>query len=106
MGQPNRADIDTAATTSALTELNTAGQTMSDGWRAASAQLTGLIGQLGKGPLGAAFMAGYQQEAAATSSMVDHCCQTPGRFANAGNRGVNDYGAANDRSKAGFDAVK
>jgi hypothetical protein len=106
MGQPDRADLDTAPTVSALNEVDAAGQTMSDGWRTASGQLNGLVGQLGKGPLGAAFMAGYQQEAAATSSMVERCCQVPGRFAAAGNAGVGYYGEADDRSKAGFDALQ
>jgi hypothetical protein len=105
MGQPGHIDMDTAATSDAISLIAAAGQRMADGWRSASSEINGLVGQLGRGELGAAFLDGYQQPAAETASVVDRCCQVPGRFAEAGNRCIAVYESADSRSRNNFDSI-
>lgn len=78
----------------AMNRLAETGTAMTEGWRAAAGEVAALAGQLGKGELGAAFVAGYRQPAEDTAKAADQCCQLPGRFAASGTQCVAQYVAA------------
>ncbi|WP_424186520.1 hypothetical protein ACOBQX_01525 [Actinokineospora sp. G85] len=87
-------DMDTTSTAEAMSRIATAGQAMAGGWRAAGAEITGLGGQLGRGDLGAAFLAGYRDLAARVAGDADHRCQEPGQLAAAGAASIDAYRSA------------
>lgn len=88
-----------------MNRLAEAGTTMTDGWRSANAELSSLAGQLGKGELGAAFLAGYQQPAADTAKVVAQCCAAPGKFAESGNQIVAQYVAADQHGQQAINSA-
>jgi hypothetical protein len=94
-----------AATSDAMRVMAAAGDDMGGGWGAVRDGLGDLVGQLGLGELGAAFMAGYETPAAETTAIVDRCCQGPGRLAEVGSRCAAAYQGANDLSHATFEAI-
>jgi hypothetical protein len=106
MGQPDRLDMDTGATTGAMRRVAVTGDQMDSGWRAVSARLDGAVGQLGRGELGAAFMAGYETPAAETAATVGRHCQVPGRLADMGHACVAAYESADERSRAAFPPMR
>jgi hypothetical protein len=75
-------------TNNTLNRLSTIGERMTGDWATTKAEIAGLVGQLGQGELGSAFLAGYQQLATEIADAVDQCCRRPGEFANAGNHAV------------------
>ncbi len=85
--------------------MDTAGRNLGTAWATVSDRLAARSGQLGAGELGAAFMARYEQSAAAaTAAVADHCRQ-PGLLATTGHECAGLYRAA-DRNAAGtLDAV-
>ncbi|NKE61189.1 hypothetical protein FXN61_32215 [Lentzea sp. PSKA42] len=92
--------MDTASTAAAMDRIANAGQTMTGDWRTVSAEITSLGGQLGRGDLGAAFLAGYGELAAQVASDAEQRCQVPGLLADAGNACVDSYRSA-DAAGAG-----
>jgi hypothetical protein len=102
MGQPDGLHMDSDATTGAMRRVADVGDQMGAGWRAVSADLDGLIGGLGQGELGAAFMDGYRKPAAETSTVVDRHCEVPGRLADVGHQCVADYHGADRRAHDAF----
>lgn len=97
--------MDPVAVTEALRVLRTAGTDFVSGWSSASAQISRLDGQLGKGPLGQAFMTGYRPGATEIAGSADRGCQIPGQYADAGEGCVGHYGGMDSESAAGFDAA-
>ncbi len=86
--------MDPNATTDAMTMMAAAGANLGTEWGTITTELTGLVGQLGRGELGAAFLAGYQKLASDTAAAVDQCCQRPAEFADLGNQSVTTYTTA------------
>lgn len=78
-------------TNSTLNTLHTVAERMTTNWATTKAEITGLVGQLGQGELGAAFLAGYQQLATEIITAVDQCCQRPTQFAATGNHAVTGF---------------
>ena len=105
MGQADHIDMDIAATTAAMSLVAAAGERMGSGWRAVSSELNGLVGQLGRGELGAAFLDSYQPPATETASIVEQYCRVPGRFADVGNQCVAEYESADNHSRDAFNFV-
>lgn len=93
----NGPEMDPEATADAMTLLAAAGQHMGTGWGAITAELDGLVGQLGRGELGAAFLDGYRQPAGDTAKAVERCCQVPGRLAATGNECIGTYVSTDHR---------
>jgi hypothetical protein len=91
MGDVDGMSMVPAPAADAMSRLATAGDDMTSGWRAVDTELTGLTGQLGRGVLGAAFMAGYREAATQTARAVEQCCQVPGRLAAKGTTSVDSY---------------
>ena len=85
-------------TNSTLNQLSTVSDRMAADWGAAKAEIAGMAGQLGKGELGAAFLAAYRQLAAEVADVADQCCQRPSEFAAAGNQAINAFVAVDDHS--------
>jgi hypothetical protein len=77
-----------ADTASTLKTLTTIGERMATDWKTISTEIANLAGQLGKGELGAAFLASYQQPATDTARAVDQCCQRPHEYATTGTQSV------------------
>lgn len=98
--------MEPGATTDAMSLMATAGKLMGTDWGAVTTELTGLVGQLGQGELGSAFLAGYQQLATDTGTAVDRCCQVPGQLAELGTQSVGTYVTADDRSHDHLSAVE
>lgn len=96
----------TASTADAMGRIAAAGQTMAGDWRTVGAEIAGLAGQLGKGDLGAAFIAGYQGPAAQVARDADQYCQEPDVLAGKGNRSVDTYGTADATSRDVVSAVE
>lgn len=86
--------MDTASTADAMDRIATAGQTMAGDWRTVGGEITSLGGQLGRGDLGAAFLAGYQELAAQVASDAGQRCQEPGLLADVGNACIDSYRSA------------
>lgn len=101
----DRIGMFTAATRDQLTRLAAAGERMTAEWGATQPKIAELAGQLGKGELGAAFLAGYQQPAAETARAVDQCCALPGQYATTGHQCVTQYTTADDHGAQTINAV-
>ncbi|MFC4858805.1 hypothetical protein [Actinophytocola glycyrrhizae] len=104
-GAGDRAAMDPAAVGDALRALRTAGTEFVNGWSSANSRISGLDGQLGKGPLGQAFMAGYRPGAAEIAGSADRGCRIPGQYADAGEGCVGLYTGMDGDSAAGFGAA-
>ncbi len=83
--------MQTASVAAAMGRMATAGQTMAGDWRAIGGEVAGLGGQLGRGDLGAAFLAGYREPAAQVTAAADRCCQEPTALADMGTANVDSY---------------
>lgn len=93
-------DMDTDAMTTAMDLMDGAGRTMSADWGTVSDQLSDRGGRLGQGVLGSAFLARYEQAAAATTTAVEHHCRQPGLLATMGHQCAALYVSA-DQGVAG-----
>lgn len=98
-------DMAPGSTTDAMSLMAAAGTHMGTSWGGITTELSGLVGRLGGGELGAAFLEGYQQLASETGRAVDHCCRQPGQFAELGNQCVDTYVTADDVSRDHIDAT-
>lgn len=87
----NRIRMDTDLVADAMDRMTNAGQHMSTDWTTASTAVADLTAKLGRGDLGAAFLAGYQTPAAQASDTATRCCQTPSQLADKGTTSVNTY---------------
>jgi hypothetical protein len=85
--------------TNAMTSLAAIGERMATDWRTTNAELTNLLYQVGKGIMGEAFLAGYQQLATETMRVIDECCQRPGQDADDGNQKLTHYAAVDDAGR-------
>lgn len=81
---------------STLNKLGTVSDRMAADWGTAKAEIAGMAGQLGKGELGAAFIAAYRQLATEVADVADQCCQRPSEFTAAGNQAVNAFVTVDD----------
>jgi hypothetical protein len=86
--------MDTASTTEAMNRVAVAGRTMTDDWHGASAEITHLAGQLGRGDLGTAFLDAYLTPAAQIANNADQHCQRPQQLADTGNACIDSYRSA------------
>lgn len=102
MGDVN---MDPAATANAMGRVADAGRSMTSEWHAIEAEIAGLAGQLGRGDLGAAYLAGYRESAAQAARAADQCCRTPGVLADKGNACVGAYRSTDDAAANGFRSV-
>jgi hypothetical protein len=94
-----------AAAQAQMSRLTAAGERMTTGWGTTSKQVTDLAGQLGKGELGAAFLAGYQQPATETATAVEQCCALPGQYATTGTGCVAQYTSADNHGGQAINAA-
>jgi hypothetical protein len=97
--------MDIPGLTGAMDALSTVGTTLTAGWSAVQSEIAALDGQLGQGPLGQAFISGYRPTATAIVQSADKCCQTPGRFAEAGHQCAADYTQADARAHDALSSV-
>lgn len=88
---PGDLAMETGLTRNAMTRLTTAGTNLGTGWSAAAAAIDGAVGPLGRGPLGAAFLAGYEGHARQTAEAVTTCCQRIDGLAGVGHGAVTTY---------------
>ncbi|NUS65416.1 MAG: hypothetical protein HOQ46_17390 [Saccharothrix sp.] len=88
----------TESVADAMSRIATAGRTMADDWRGIGSEIAGLGGQLGRGDLGAAFVAGYRERAGQVTIDADQRCQEPGLLADLGKAGVDSYRSADEAS--------
>jgi hypothetical protein len=91
MGDLDGMDMTTEPATEGMGRVATAGQHMSTDWAAADTRISGLAGQLGAGPMGAAFLSGYGEPATQVSQTVAQCCRMPGDLAARGHTCVETY---------------
>lgn len=104
-GEGDRAAMDPAGVGDAMRALRTAGTEFVSGWSSAGSQISGLGGQLGKGPLGQAFMAGYRPGATEIAASAERGSQIPGQYADAGEGCVGLYTGMDGESAAGIGAA-
>jgi hypothetical protein len=101
----DRIGMHTTAAQEQMTRLTAAGQHMTTEWGTTTKKLADLAGQLGKGDLGAAFLAGYQQPAADTTRAVDQCVALPGQYATTGGQCVTQYTNADDHGQQAINSA-
>jgi hypothetical protein len=87
----DRFHLEAAPAGDAVSRVDAAGQEMTSQWQAVAAEVAGLAGQLGRGELGAAFLAGYRAPAEQVSRAADRYSGAPGRIAGAAGAGIGDY---------------
>jgi len=94
--------MDTDAISGAMGLLAGVGDRLAGGWGAVSAAVDAGVRGLGRGELGAAFMAGYQQPATRTAAGFDRVCRAPGTLAEVGHGCVTGYSSAEDNARGYF----
>jgi uncharacterized protein YaaW (UPF0174 family) len=97
--------METAGTSQAMTSLDTAGSTLAQGWATARSTIDSLGGQLGQGPLGQAFIQGYQPAAAAASQAMDATIPALQQLAQLGRQGVSTYTQANQNAGNAYNGL-
>jgi hypothetical protein len=95
----------TAAAHAQMTRLTAAGERMATDWGTTSKQVADLVGRLGKGELGAAFLAGYRQPAAETARVVEQCCALPDQYATSGTSSVAQYTTGDGHGEQAINAI-
>jgi len=91
--------MDTEATSTALTQLGTAGSALQEGWATASSSIESFGGRLGMGPLGQAFAQGYRPAVEAVSTAMAKITPVPGQLAQAGQQHVANYGQVDSAAR-------
>ncbi|MEC3982640.1 hypothetical protein [Amycolatopsis sp. H20-H5] len=102
----NEFNMETTDTARAMSSLDAAGSQLTQGWSAAQAEIGGLDGQLGKGPLGTAFMASYRPQATALSQSAEKITPVPAQLAAAGQQSVSEYEKTHGRARDAFSALQ
>ena len=91
---PDGVHVDVKVARDAMEAVRMTGESLVATWSGADAVVSDLGGQLGGGPLGAAFMAGYRPAVARTADFAARCCPLPGRLSEAGLHSLAEYEAA------------
>ncbi len=104
-GAGDGARMDPAGVADAMRALRTAGTDFVSGWSSACSQISGLDGQLGKGPLGQAFMTGYRPGATEIAGAADRGSRIPGEYAAAGEGCIGLYTGMDGDSATGIGAA-
>ena len=105
MAHSNGISMATGRVAAAMNPMAHAGELLASDWHATGAELQGLVGQLGHGPLGEAFLAGYRQPATEAATAIDECCRISARLAEWGNQCVAAYQSADETSSDALRAV-
>ena len=95
----NGVHMNVAATTTAMDRFTQAGTTFASEWSGTADSIGEAAGELGRGPLGTAFMGMYSAVAGATARQTTEAAQVPERLGAAGLACVGDYQRADDASR-------
>ena len=102
---PDRLSMATTPTEQVMAKLSAVGADLVAGWSAAASDVTATAGQLGRGPLGEAFLQGYRGHADEVAQLADICCRKPAELADAGKQSVGEYAAADTLLAQAFERL-
>ncbi|WP_328605802.1 hypothetical protein OG943_38335 [Amycolatopsis sp. NBC_00345] len=94
--------MDTGGTTGAMSSLASADAAVEQAWSSARGQIDGIGGQLGQGPLGQAFMAGYRPAVTQIDQTVQTTVTAGMKLAQAGRQSIADYVRADNQAASSF----
>ncbi|MFJ6672011.1 hypothetical protein ACIQMJ_12960 [Actinosynnema sp. NPDC091369] len=95
----NGVHMDVVEAATAMEGFTEAGATFASEWSGTLAAIERAAGELGRGPLGEAFMSRYRGPAATTGQRATEAAQVPERFGAAGLACVEDYVRADDAAR-------